>query len=86
MTPVSKSTVATGTAGLALLIPASMGLFFSNGPTILCPFPALTIIPAFLLLDLHLWKVAVVVPILFSSFGIPDYSVVKQEFPKDPAF
>ena len=59
----SKSAVATLIAGLGLLVPASLGLL-SNVPTILSPFPALTVMPAFLISDLHLWKLAVVVPML----------------------
>ena len=61
----SKSAVATLISGLGLLVPASTGLLVSNVPTILCPFPAMTVLPAFLISDLHLWKVAVVVPMLF---------------------
>jgi hypothetical protein len=45
---MSKTAVATMMAGVALLIPASIGLLISGAPTILCPFPALTVIPAFL--------------------------------------
>jgi hypothetical protein len=59
---MSKSGVATIIAGLGLLIPASLGLLVSNVPTILCPFPALTVVPAFLLLDFNLSRVAVAVP------------------------
>jgi hypothetical protein len=51
-------------AGLGLLVPASMGLLVSGVPTILCPLPALTVIPAFLLSNLGLWKAAIVVPTL----------------------
>jgi hypothetical protein len=56
--------VATIIAGLGLLIPASMGLLLTGVPTILSPFPALTVLPAFLISDLHLWKAAVVLPTL----------------------
>ena|SRR5882757_6028638 len=86
MTPVSRSAVETGMAGLALLIPASMGLFFSNAPTILCPFPAMTVIPAFLLSDLHLWKVAVVVPILFFFLWHPGLFRGEARIPKRSSF
>jgi hypothetical protein len=51
-------------AGLGLLIPASMGLLVSGVPTIWCPFPTLTVLPAFLLSNIGLWKVAVAVPML----------------------
>lgn len=46
---MSKATVETMSAGVALLIPASIGLLISGVPTILCPFPGLTVIPALLL-------------------------------------
>ncbi len=61
---VSKSTIATITAGLALLIPASIGLLITNVPTILCPFPLMTIGPALLLSGQGSWEAAVVVPML----------------------
>jgi len=51
-------------AGVGLLIPASVGLLLSNIPTMLSPFPALTVLPAFLLFDRHFWKAAVAVPML----------------------
>jgi hypothetical protein len=62
----SESAVATGMAGLGLLIPASLGLLVSGVPTIWCPFPILTILPSFLLAEHEhgLWKVAVAVPML----------------------
>lgn len=36
-------------AGVALIMPASLGLLISGVPTIVCPFPTVTIVPAFLL-------------------------------------
>jgi hypothetical protein len=61
---VSKSAIATGMAGLGLLIPASMGLLVSGVPTIWCPLPALTVLPAFLLSSRGLWKAANAIPML----------------------
>jgi hypothetical protein len=61
---VSKSAVLTLATSLGLLIPASIGLLVSGVPTILCPFPILTILPAFLLSAAHSEKAAVVVPTL----------------------
>ena len=78
----SKSAVATLIAGLGLLVPASMGLLVSNVPTILCPFPAMTVLPAFLLSDLHLWKVAVVVPMLFFFVWHPGLLRGEPKIPK----
>jgi hypothetical protein len=47
--------------------PASLGLLSDNAPTVLCPLPALTVIPAFLLsfFSPHLFKAALIVPVLF---------------------
>jgi hypothetical protein len=56
----SQGAVLTLVAGLGLLIPASIGLLGSGAPTLLCPFPALTVLPAFLLLA----KAAIAVPTL----------------------
>lgn len=61
---MSKSGVATIMAGLGLLLPASVGLLVSGVPTLLCSFPTLTVLPAFLLADLHFSKAAVAVPTL----------------------
>jgi hypothetical protein len=61
---VSKSTIATIAAGLSLLLPASIGLFASNVPSILGPLPALTVLPAFLLSGQGMGKAAVAVPML----------------------
>jgi hypothetical protein len=61
---ISKSIVATIAAGLGLLIPASLGLLVTNVPTILCPFPLITILSAFLLHGQGSFKAAVAVPTL----------------------
>ena len=78
----SKSAVATLISGLGLLVPASMGLLVSNVPTILCPFPAMTVLPAFLISDRHLWKVAVVVPMLFFFVWNPGLLRGEPKIPK----
>ena len=59
-----RSAVGTLIAGLGLLVPASVGLLASGVPTILCPLPTLTVLPAFLLSNWHLWKIAVILPTL----------------------
>jgi hypothetical protein len=64
VSPGSKSATVTFVAGLGLLIPAAIGLLVSGVPTILCPFPTLTILPALLLSNWNLWKAAVTVPTL----------------------
>ncbi len=78
----SKSAVATLIAGLGLLVPASLGLLLSNVPTILSPFPALTVMPAFLISDLHLWKLAVVVPMLLFFLWHPGLLRGEPKIPK----
>jgi hypothetical protein len=65
MLPKSNSRVITFVYGLALIVPASIGLLISGVPTILCPFPAVTVLPAFLLSGPHLWNPAVALPTLF---------------------
>ena len=59
-----QTAITTFVAGLGLLIPSGMGLLLTNVPTILCPLPALTILPAFLLSSPQLEKGAIVVPTL----------------------
>jgi len=62
-----KYILITSIAGLALLIPASMGLglFLSGAPTVFSPLPALTVIPALLLDEWHnLGNAAVILPTL----------------------
>jgi len=61
---VSKSTIATITAGLGLLVPASLGLIVTNVPAIFCPFPLIAGVPAFFLAGQGGWKAAVAVPML----------------------
>jgi hypothetical protein len=61
---VSKNAAVTLVAGLGLIIPAAMGLLVSDVATVVSPFPALTVLPAFRLSDLHLWNLAVILPML----------------------
>jgi hypothetical protein len=61
---MSKSVVATMMAGLGLLIPASVGLLVASVPTILCPFPLITVWPAFFLSGQGMLYTAVAVPML----------------------
>jgi hypothetical protein len=48
---------------MALLIPASLGLLLTGVPTILCPLPLLTTIPAFLLSTWRLHYLAIGLPV-----------------------
>jgi uncharacterized membrane protein len=59
----TRSGIVTCISELALLIPGSLGLLLAGFPTVLCPFPALTIIPAFLLADWN-YRAALLVPVL----------------------
>lgn len=49
MTAISKSALITFVCGVALIAPASIGLLGSGVPTLLCPLPTLTVLPAFML-------------------------------------
>ena len=69
-------------AGLGLLIPASIGLLASAVPTILCPLPTLTVLPAFFLPDSHLWKAAVAVPTLLFFAWQPGLFSGEAKIPK----
>lgn len=64
MTADSKGAIATAAAGLGLLIPASLGLLVTDVPTVLCPFPLITVVPAFFLSGQGMLKLAVAVPML----------------------
>jgi hypothetical protein len=68
-------------AGLALLIPAAIGLN-DNGPTILSPLPALTVLPAFILGFSHLWKAAIALPMLFFFVWLPGLFYGEGKIPK----
>jgi hypothetical protein len=48
--------------GLSLVVPAWIGLFSASAPTVYCPFPTLTILPAFALSRWNLQFLAVLVP------------------------
>lgn len=59
-----KLTWVTLISGLLLLIPATIGLFLTGVPTLLCPLPYLTVVPAFLLSSMHLEHAAVLIPVI----------------------
>ena len=61
----SSYQILTLTAGALLIFPASVGLLTSGAPTLISPFPALTILPAFLLSSTGLYWLAVLVPSVF---------------------
>ena len=82
MNSSSKSAVITFVAGLGLLIPAAIGLLLSGVPTVLSPFPALTVIPALLLSDRPLVYVAVMVPMLLFFAWNPQLFRGEARIPK----
>jgi hypothetical protein len=67
-------------AGAALIIPASLGLLLSGVPTVLTPFPTLTILPAFLLG--RSYGLAVLVPALLFFAWNPGLFRGQAIFPK----
>jgi hypothetical protein len=79
---VMKDRLAAVISGLTLLIPAFFGLLISKVPTIFCPFPALTVLPAFALSSLHLWSAAVTVPPLLFFLWNPGLFRGERKFPK----
>jgi hypothetical protein len=69
-----KYVLTTSIAGSGLLIPTAVGLgvFLPGAPTIFSPLPALTVIPALLLDELHVWgNMAAILPALFFSLWNP---------------
>ena len=55
-------------AGMALIGPAALGLVLSGVPTFFCPFPALTILPAFVLGKAY-WLAVMVPTLLFFAWN-----------------
>jgi hypothetical protein len=74
--------LATIIGGLSLLIPAAMGLLITGYPTILHPFPAITVLPAFFLASAHLWMAGTAVPVLIFFLWNPGLSHGETQVPK----
>jgi hypothetical protein len=68
-------------AGLALLIPAAIGLN-DGGPTILSPLPALTLLPALASEFFHLGRSAIAIPTLFFFMWLPGLLFGDGKIPK----
>jgi hypothetical protein len=65
-----KSTYWTIGAGVVLVAPAYCGLMLTGVPTLLCPFPTATIIPAFVLSSSRLeWLAVAIPPVLFFQWN-----------------
>lgn len=77
---ITKNRFAVIGSGLALVIPASLGLLVSRVPTIFCPFPALTVLPSFLLASFY--PAAVIIPSLAYWLWISGLFRSKGKFPK----
>jgi len=60
-----NSATLTRIVGLSLVFPAAMGCLSAGVPTILCPFPALIVIPGFFLSRWPISIAALLVPVVF---------------------
>lgn len=69
-------------AALALLGTAYIGVFVSGFPTVLCPFPALTVIPVFILSQWNLEYAAVLIPALLFLAWNPQLIRGEGKIPK----
>lgn len=82
----SKISVATFLAGFSLLLPAWLGLLAAGSPTVVCPLPALTVIPAiYLSTYLHsglVFRLAVVFPAALFFAWNPGLLRGKGEVPR----
>ncbi len=74
--------LATTIGGLGLLIPAAMGLLITGYPTILHPFPAVTVLPAFFLASTHLWMAGAAVPVVIFFLWNPRLSHGETRVPR----
>src|SRR5467141_2068236 len=74
--------LATIIGGLSLLIPASMGLLITGYPTILHPFPAITVLPALFLASLRLWMAGATMPVVIFFLWNPRLSQGETRVPK----
>ena len=77
-----NSRVVTLVCGLSLLVPASVGLLVSRVPTVLCPFPALTVMALFRFASLGLGKAAVLLPVLLFFIWNPGLFRAASKIPK----
>jgi hypothetical protein len=77
-----RGTVFTLLTAMGLLIPASIGLSLSGAPTIFSPFPALTFIPALLLVQWHLEYAVVLLPALLFLLWNPQLFRAEGKIPK----
>jgi hypothetical protein len=64
--------------GLSLVLLAWVGLFSAGVPTLYCPMPTMTVVPAFVLSSVRLQTAAVLIPTLFFFLWNPGLIVGQQ--------
>jgi hypothetical protein len=79
---IQNASLITLVSALALLGPASLGLFLSGVPTVFGPFPALTVIPALMLAQWHLEYAAVFIPAVLFLVWNPQLFRAEGKIPK----
>ena len=77
-----KSGPLTLAAGCGLLVPTSLGIFLTGVPTILCPCPILTALPALVLVSSNLYWVAPLLPVLLFFAWNPGLFRGQEHVPK----
>lgn len=69
-------------AASGLVVPAYVGLFLSGVPSVLGPFPALTVIPALMLAQWHLEYGVLLLPVLFFVLWNPQLFRAEGKIPR----
>lgn len=64
--------------GLSLVLPAWVGLFSAGVPTLYCPMPTMTLVPALALSSLKLQTAAVLIPMIFFFLWNPGLIIREQ--------
>jgi len=77
-----KSSYSTAAAGAALALPAYCGLMLDGVPTLRCPLPTLTVIPALFLSTGRLTWLAVLVPVGLFFLWNPGLFHGKADIPR----
>ena len=77
-----RASVITAWTALGLLVPAYVGLFLTGVPTIFCPFPVLTALPALMLAQWHLEYAVILPPVLIFIFWNPQLFRSDGKIPK----
>lgn len=80
-----KPSTLTSLAAAGLVIPSCIGLLLTGVPTVVCPLPVVTILPAFMLASLSLHWLAVFVPSLLFIAWSPQLFWGGRELPKRSA-